>query len=193
MQVINSKWVYSTKKTPSDGIYKRKARLVAVGCNQRYGLDSKESLSPVLKKENLRTIVALVTQQNLIINTYDVKTDYLYEKYTRTRRLSLDKQKRDSSENTTLCHSVIDVDLAFTIPNVGAYSVKIRKHKGVRGYKTDQHEERSHCERQKVAYHGYNTVANLSYAFDDIMYIDLTWFDTAHFPIEVSLKYGIEC
>ncbi|UYV80821.1 hypothetical protein LAZ67_19001879 [Cordylochernes scorpioides] len=33
-------------------------------------------------------------------------------RHTRTRRLSLDKQKRDSSENTTLCHSVIHVDLA---------------------------------------------------------------------------------
>ncbi|UYV67773.1 hypothetical protein LAZ67_5001955 [Cordylochernes scorpioides] len=78
MKVINSKWVYSTKKTPSDGIYKRKARLVAVGCNQRYGVDYKESFSPVLKKESLRTIVALATQQNLTIKTYDVKTAYLY-------------------------------------------------------------------------------------------------------------------
>ncbi|UYV67114.1 hypothetical protein LAZ67_4003926 [Cordylochernes scorpioides] len=80
MKVINSKWVYSTKKTPSDGIYKRKARLVAVGCNQRYGVDYKESFSPVPKKESSRTIVALATQQNLIINTYDVKTAYLYGK-----------------------------------------------------------------------------------------------------------------
>ncbi|UYV82162.1 hypothetical protein LAZ67_21001178 [Cordylochernes scorpioides] len=80
MKVINSNWVYSTKKTPSDGIYKRKARLVAVGCNQRYGVDYKESFSPVLKKESLRTIVALATQQNLTIKTYDVKTAYLYGK-----------------------------------------------------------------------------------------------------------------
>ncbi|UYV71248.1 hypothetical protein LAZ67_8002382, partial [Cordylochernes scorpioides] len=79
MKVINSKWVYSTKKTPTDGIYKRKARLVAVGCNQRYGVDYKESFSPVLKKESLRTIVALATQQNLTIKTYDVKTAYLYD------------------------------------------------------------------------------------------------------------------
>ncbi|UYV72048.1 hypothetical protein LAZ67_9001660 [Cordylochernes scorpioides] len=50
MKVINSKWVYSTKKTSNDGIYKRKARLVAVGCNQRYGMDYKESFSPVLKR-----------------------------------------------------------------------------------------------------------------------------------------------
>ncbi|UYV71898.1 hypothetical protein LAZ67_9000983 [Cordylochernes scorpioides] len=80
MKVINSKWVYSTKKTPSDGIYKRKARLVAVGCNQKYGVDYKESFSPVLKKESLRTIVALATQQNLTIKTYDVKTAYIYGK-----------------------------------------------------------------------------------------------------------------
>ncbi|UYV81654.1 hypothetical protein LAZ67_20001822 [Cordylochernes scorpioides] len=80
MKVINSKWVYSTKKSSNDGIYKRKARLVAVRCNQRYGVDYKESFSPVLKKESLRTIVALATQHNLIIKTYDVKTAYLYGK-----------------------------------------------------------------------------------------------------------------
>ncbi|UYV75442.1 hypothetical protein LAZ67_13000282, partial [Cordylochernes scorpioides] len=78
MKVINSKWVYSTKKTSNDAIYKRKDRLIAVGCNQRYGVDYKESFSPVLKKESLRTIVALAIQQNLIIKTYDVKTAYLY-------------------------------------------------------------------------------------------------------------------
>ncbi|UYV76600.1 hypothetical protein LAZ67_14001424 [Cordylochernes scorpioides] len=78
MKVINSKWIYSTKKTPSDGIYKRKARLVAVGCNQRNGVDYKESFSPVLKKKSLRTIVALATQQNLTIKTYYVKTAYLH-------------------------------------------------------------------------------------------------------------------
>ncbi|UYV74788.1 hypothetical protein LAZ67_12000984, partial [Cordylochernes scorpioides] len=44
MKVINSKWVYSMKKTSNDGIYKRKARLVAVGCNQRYGVDYKDKL-----------------------------------------------------------------------------------------------------------------------------------------------------
>ncbi|UYV75900.1 hypothetical protein LAZ67_13001738 [Cordylochernes scorpioides] len=44
MKVINSKWVYSTKKTSNDVIYKRKARPVAVGCNQRYGVDYKDKL-----------------------------------------------------------------------------------------------------------------------------------------------------
>ncbi|UYV63156.1 hypothetical protein LAZ67_2003307 [Cordylochernes scorpioides] len=44
MKVINSKWVYSTKKTSNEGIYKRKARPVAVGCNQRYVVDYKDKL-----------------------------------------------------------------------------------------------------------------------------------------------------
>ncbi|UYV81625.1 hypothetical protein LAZ67_20001743 [Cordylochernes scorpioides] len=51
--------------------YKRKARLVAVGCNQRYGVDYKEFFSPVLKKESLGTIVVLATQQNLRQYTRD--------------------------------------------------------------------------------------------------------------------------
>ncbi|UYV84441.1 hypothetical protein LAZ67_X002182 [Cordylochernes scorpioides] len=103
MKVINSKWVYSTKKTSNYAIYKRKARLVAVGCNQRYGVDYKESFSPVLKKESLRTIVALATQQNLIIMTYDVKTAYLYGELEETIYMNQPDGFMQKGEENKVC------------------------------------------------------------------------------------------
>ncbi|UYV80925.1 hypothetical protein LAZ67_19002198 [Cordylochernes scorpioides] len=78
MKIINCKWIFSIKSTPSEGVYRRKARLVAIGCNQKYGMEYEESFSPVIRKESLRAIVALAAQLNLVITSYDVKTAYLY-------------------------------------------------------------------------------------------------------------------
>ncbi|UYV82810.1 hypothetical protein LAZ67_22000950 [Cordylochernes scorpioides] len=78
MKIINCKWIFSIKSTPGEGVYRRKARLVAIGCNQKYGVEYEESFSPVIRKESLRAIVALAAQLNLVITSYDVKTAYLY-------------------------------------------------------------------------------------------------------------------
>ncbi|UYV76806.1 hypothetical protein LAZ67_14002076, partial [Cordylochernes scorpioides] len=78
MKIINCKWIFSIKSTPSEGVYRRKARLVVIGCNQKYGVEYEESFSPVIRKESLRAIVALAAQLNLVITSYDVKTAYLY-------------------------------------------------------------------------------------------------------------------
>ncbi|UYV84413.1 hypothetical protein LAZ67_X002051 [Cordylochernes scorpioides] len=78
MKIINCKWIFSIKSTPGEGVYRRKARLVAIGCNKKYGVEYEESFSPVIRKESLRAIVALAAQLNLVITSYDVKTAYLY-------------------------------------------------------------------------------------------------------------------
>ncbi|UYV75997.1 hypothetical protein LAZ67_13002062 [Cordylochernes scorpioides] len=78
MKIINCKWIFSIKSAPGEGVYRRKARLVAIGCNQKYGVEYEESFSPVIRKQSLRAIVALAAQLNLVITSYDVKTAYLY-------------------------------------------------------------------------------------------------------------------
>ncbi|UYV74272.1 hypothetical protein LAZ67_11002772 [Cordylochernes scorpioides] len=67
MKIINSKWVYSMKGKSGMGDPKRKARLVAIGGNQKYGIDYEESFSPVIRKESFRIIVALAAQLNFTI------------------------------------------------------------------------------------------------------------------------------
>lgn len=79
MKVIKSKWIYNIEFNPNGLIERRKARLVAMGCYQRPGIDYNESFSPVMKMESLRTLIALAAKHNLEIHHFDVQSAYLYE------------------------------------------------------------------------------------------------------------------
>ena len=59
MNVISTKWVF-VKKRDENGVVKRfKARMVARGFNQQYGIDYTETFAPVIKMKSLRLIIAL--------------------------------------------------------------------------------------------------------------------------------------
>ena len=77
MNVIGSKWVYKIKRDAQGNVSKYKARLVAKGYDQQYGIDYKETFSPVLKYKSLRLIIALSMTQKTHIKQYDVKTAFL--------------------------------------------------------------------------------------------------------------------
>ena len=73
---IRCRWIFRIKM--KDGqIQKFKARLVAGGYSQIFGIDFQETYSPVLKYASLRVLIALATQLNKKLYTIDVKTAYL--------------------------------------------------------------------------------------------------------------------
>jgi len=65
--LISCKWVFKYKRDENGNITKRKARLVARGFSQRFGIDYSNTFSPTLKQESLRIIVALAVQRNFEI------------------------------------------------------------------------------------------------------------------------------
>jgi hypothetical protein len=77
MNVVGVKWVFKVKKNEDGVITRYKARMVAKGYTQEYGIDYHETFAPVLKYKTLRIILALSVGVDVCIEQMDVKTAFL--------------------------------------------------------------------------------------------------------------------
>jgi hypothetical protein len=75
---VKCKWIYRVK-TNSDGTVARfKARLVAQGCTQMYGVDYDQTFSPVVKYDSIRTTLAIAAHQKMHLMQFDIQTSFLH-------------------------------------------------------------------------------------------------------------------
>ena len=73
---VGGRWVYSIKDGGNDTEL-FKARYVAKGYSQIYGLDYFETFAPTAKLTSLRILFQIAAQENLVIHQMDVKSAYL--------------------------------------------------------------------------------------------------------------------
>ena len=77
-KIVGSKWICK-RKLDADGTVERyKARLVAQGCTQMYGLDYEETFSPVVRFESFRFLLAIGALHQLQLHQMDVSTVFLH-------------------------------------------------------------------------------------------------------------------
>eukprot|EP00253_Pinus_taeda_P003747 PITA_03747 len=74
---LNNKWVYRLKEEDG-GKQRYKARLVVKGFAQKKGIDFDEIFSPVVKMTSIRTILSLVSAEDLHLEQLNVKTTFLH-------------------------------------------------------------------------------------------------------------------
>lgn len=76
--VVSCRWVYKTKRNPSNEIERYRARLVARGFTQEKGKDYFETYSPVCDTSAIRLLFAYAALRRLRIKQFDVKAAFLH-------------------------------------------------------------------------------------------------------------------
>ncbi|KXJ80258.1 hypothetical protein RP20_CCG025870 [Aedes albopictus] len=76
-KIIGAKWVFKLKRNEAGEAVKHKARIVAQGYTQTFGIDYSEVFAPVTRQTTLRAMLAVAGKKGLLLKQYDVKTAYL--------------------------------------------------------------------------------------------------------------------
>lgn len=76
-KAIGSKWIFKLKRNATGEVIKHKARLVAQGFNQRYGIDYLDVFAPVTRIATLRAVLAVAGKRQMTLHHFDIKTAYL--------------------------------------------------------------------------------------------------------------------
>jgi hypothetical protein len=77
-RVVIPIWVFTVKRDGKGNIIKYKARCVANGKTQQWGVDYFETFSPVVKLPSIRILLAWACQSGYISWHFDIKSAYLY-------------------------------------------------------------------------------------------------------------------
>ena len=76
-KAIGCKWIFKTKIDGNGDIERYKARLVAQGFTQKFGVDYDQTFSPVVSFESVRSVIAIAAKNGLKLHQMDVKTAFL--------------------------------------------------------------------------------------------------------------------
>ena len=76
-KIISTKWVFSIKRDENNQIVKFKARLVARGFTQEFGIDFDLTYSPTLNSDSLKLLIAIAAKMCWNVFQLDIKAAYL--------------------------------------------------------------------------------------------------------------------
>ena len=98
--IVSCKWVFKTKRNVKGEVERYKARLVARGFSQKYGVDYDEVFAPVVRQATFRTLLTLAGRRDMVVKHFDAKTASLNGKLKERIYMSqpdgyIEKNKKD--------------------------------------------------------------------------------------------------
>ena len=79
-RLVKSKWVFKVKLEADGSVQRFKGRLVAKGFTQVPGSDYYETYSPVFSYSSFRTVLALATEKDMVLTSFDLKSSFIQQK-----------------------------------------------------------------------------------------------------------------
>ncbi|KMQ84807.1 pol polyprotein [Lasius niger] len=83
--IIGSKWVFKLKHNEAGDVTRYKARLVAQGFSQKFGIDYDEVFAPVVRQTTVRTLLTKAGCEKWKVKHLDAKTAFLNGELQETR------------------------------------------------------------------------------------------------------------
>jgi histone deacetylase 1/2 len=82
LNVIDSMWIFKSKRRSDGSLERKKAQLVAKGYHQQYGVDFDDMFNPVIKPTTIRIMLSYTVSNQWLVREIDIQNAFLNDNLT---------------------------------------------------------------------------------------------------------------